>query len=132
MSLKDNLSRTVKQFLGFGMVGVCNNLICLAIYYLVIYFNTSWYLLGNTLGFIVSTLNAYLMNSKLVFKAKELNKLRLVKTYCTYLISLGISTLLLYVWVNRLNIDARIAPILSLMVTVPFNFLLNRFWVYKI
>jgi len=132
MSLKDNLPKTVKQLLGFSVVGVFNNLIFLAVYYLVIYFNTRWYLIGNILGFLVSTLNAYMMNSKFVFKAEKLNKKSLVKTYCTYIMSLGISTLLLYVLVNRLDIDASIAPIISLMITIPFNFLMNRFWVYRV
>ncbi len=129
--LNDKLSKIAKQFVGFGIVGVFNNLISLGVYYLVIYFNTSWYLLGNVLGFLVSTLNAYLMNSKFVFKARQFDKQTLVKTYCTYIISLGISTLLLYLLVDCFQIDARIAPIFSLMVTVPFNFILNRFWVYR-
>ena len=129
--LKDSLQKMAKQCVGFGIVGIFNNLICLAVYYLVIYFNASWYLFGNVLGFLVSTLNAYIMNSKFVFKAKKFDKLNLGKTYCAYLISLGISTLLLYVLVNKLQVDARLAPIFSLMVTVPFNFILNRFWVYN-
>lgn len=129
--LKDSLQKMARQFVGFGIVGIFNNLICLAVYYLVIYFNASWYLFGNVLGFLVSTLNAYIMNSKFVFKAKKLDKRNLGKTYCAYLISLGISTLLLYVLVNKLQVDARLAPIFSLMVTVPFNFILNRFWVYN-
>ena len=129
--LKDSLQKMAKQFVGFGIVGIFNNLICLAVYYLVIYFNSSWYLFVNVLGFLVSTLNAYIMNSKFVFKAKKFDKLNLGKTYCAYLISLGISTLLLYVLVNKLQVDARLAPIFSLMVTVPFNFILNRFWVYN-
>lgn len=129
--LKDRLYKIVKQFVGFGIVGVFNNLIFLAIYYLVIYFNTSWYLIGNVLGFLVSTLNAYFMNSKFVFKAKKYNRKKLFKTYCIYIASLGISTLLLFVLVNKLNIDTRLAPIFCLMVTVPFNFVLNRKWVYN-
>lgn len=130
--LNDKLSKIAKQFVGFGIVGVFNNLISLGVYYLVIYFNTSWYLLGNVLGFLVSTLNAYIMNSRFVFKARKLDKGSLAKTYCTYIISLGISTLLLYVLVNKLQVDTRLAPIFSLMVTVPFNFILNRFWVYRV
>lgn len=129
--LKDSFQKIARQFVGFGIVGIFNNLICLAVYYLVIYFNASWYLFGNVLGFLVSTLNAYIMNSKFVFKAKKFDKRNLGKTYCAYLISLGISTLLLYVLVNKLQVDARLAPIFSLMVTVPFNFILNRFWVYN-
>ena len=129
--LIDNLNKTVKQFFGFGIVGVCNNLICLMVYYPIVFINADLYLLANILGFLISTLNAYVMNSHFVFKAKKFDKKSLVKTYCTYIISLGISTLLLYILVNRLGVDARLAPIFCLMITVPFNFLLNRIWVYR-
>lgn len=129
--LKDKLNKNFKQFIGFGIVGIFNNLICLAVYYPIVFINAELYLLANVCGFLISTLNAYIMNSKFVFKTKKFNKRSLAKTYCTYLISLGISTFLLYIMVNRLGIDAKLAPIFCLFITVPFNFLLNRLWVYR-
>ena len=130
MQTKSDLNKIIKQIFGFGIVGFLNNAICLLVYYLVIFLDSDWYLLANALGFIISTLNAYIMNSKFVFKASDFKKKHLLKTYCTYLISFGISTLMLYILVNKINIDVGVAPILSLTVTVPFNFLMNRFWIY--
>lgn len=134
MMRKVKLSSLLPQFIKFGVVGVLNNAISLAVYYLVIFLNPGFYLVGNALGFLVSTLNAYLLNSRFVFKGKNkksFNKAQLGKTYATYTLSLCISTVLLYVLVQQLKISEKIAPICSLMVTVPLNFLLNRFWVYK-
>lgn len=124
----------LQQFIKFGLVGVLNNVICLAVYYGVIFWNSKMYLLGNILGFLVSTLNAYILNSRFVFHggaAKKQGKRQLICTYITYAGSLGISTFLLYIMIQKLHISEEIAPLFSLMVTVPFNYFMNRLWVYK-
>jgi putative flippase GtrA len=33
--------------------------------------------------------------------------------------------------VNYLNISEFIAPILNLIITIPLNFLLNKFWAFR-
>ena len=131
---KDRLLLLVQQFVKFGIVGVINNAISLAVYYLVVHFNSELYLAGNALGFLVSTLNAYLLNSRFVFQDKDkkaFSSVQLWKTYAMYTFSLCISMALLYVLVQWLSVSEKIAPIYSLMITVPLNFMLNRFWVYK-
>lgn len=123
----------LSQVIKFGMVGVLNNIICLAVYYVVVAFNAQLYLLGNVLGFLVSTMNAYLLNSRFVFRTgeqKQGGKGSLFKTYLTYTLSLCISTGLLFLLVDILGISEKIAPIISLIVTVPLNFVLNKLWVY--
>lgn len=131
---KDRLLLLIQQFVKFGIVGVINNAISLAVYYLVVYFNSELYLAGNALGFLVSTLNAYLLNSRFVFQDKDkktFSRVQLGKTYAMYTFSLCISMALLYMLVQWLSVSEKIAPIYSLMITVPLNFILNRFWVYK-
>lgn len=129
------LSALVTQFIKFGMVGVANNVIFLAVYYLVIMWDDNLYLLGNVAGFLVSTLNAYLLNSRFVFgkdSGSGKSKQALVKTYLTYTLSLGISTGLLFLLVDVWGISEKIAPLISLMITVPLNFVLNKLWVYRV
>lgn len=124
----------VSQIVKFGLVGVLNNIICLLVYYIVVAINAKLYLLGNALGFIISTLNAYFLNSRFVFRTatqKEIPKGSLVKTYLTYMLSLCISTSLLFLLVDIIGIHENIAPIISLIVTVPLNFVLNKLWIYK-
>lgn len=120
------------QFFKFGLVGLCNTAISLLIYYIFIFFNSSLYLLGNAIGFLVSTLNAYYFNNKYVFvgSKKRSRKKTLIKTYIIYTCSLILSTTLLYIFVDLLQINEKIAPICCLIITVPLNFLTNKFWVY--
>lgn len=131
---KSQVKKTVLQIIRFGFVGVLNNLISLVVYYIVVFIRQDIYLLGNALGFLVSTLNAYVWNSRFVFRSGERpskGKGELLKTYCVYAVSLCISTLLLYILVDLLRVSTKIAPICSLMVTVPFNFVLNKLWIYR-
>ena len=126
------LGENIRQLFKFGLVGILNNIISLAVYYVVITIHQEWYLIGNVLGFLISTLNAWVMNSRFVFQTKKRTaKDTFIRTYAAYIVSLGLSTALLYVFVERLGIDARLAPVGCLMITVPFNFLMNKFWVYK-
>ncbi len=128
-----NFKANALQFFKFGIVGIINNIISLIIYYIVILFNQEWYLIGNALGFLISTLNAYIMNSLFVFTQNKRHppKKYLIRTYVVYISSLGISTLLIYIFVQIIDISEVIAPILSLLITVPYNFLMNRFWIYR-
>ena len=126
------LGENIRQLFKFGLVGILNNIISLAVYYVVITIHQEWYLIGNVLGFLISTLNAWVMNSRFVFRPeKRTAKDTFIRTYAAYIVSLGLSTALLYVFVERLGIDARLAPVGCLMITVPFNFLMNKFCVYK-
>lgn len=86
------------------------------------------------MGFIVSTLNAYFMNSRFVFHTENTDKRDvkvLIKTYAMYMVLLGFSTSMLYVLVEVLSVNGKIASIFSLMVTIPFNFIVSKLWVYK-
>lgn len=132
--------KILKQFIKFGFVGVLNTIISLAIYYLFVWFDNGLYIVGNIVGFIVSTLNSYLLNSKFVFskKSDEVSDQKtspkvneIVKTYLSYGISLGLSTLLLYLEVQVGNMSEKIAPLINLLITIPLNFCMNKFWVYK-
>ena len=131
---KNNLVNTFWQFIKFGMVGASNTLISLVIYYIGLYLNVH-YVLSNVLGFIAGTLNAYYWNNKYVFKKEEGEERStaksVTKVFISYGISLGLSTVLLVLWVDVLHISERIAPLLNLCVTIPLNFVMNKFWAFR-
>ncbi len=85
----------------------------------------------------------------------------LLKTYASYALGFGINTVLLVLWIDILDIGAYfgfvgdiigwasgfisflpekmtageiseiIAPILNIFITVPINFVINKFWAYR-
>jgi putative flippase GtrA len=129
---KNKLFALARQFIKFGIVGVSNTLISMAIYYLFVFINRDFYMLGSTVGFFVSVINAYFWNNKFVFKKSEKgNAKALIKTYVSYGSTFLLGLALLYVMVHVLGISVMIAPIIQLVVTIPLNFLLNKFWAFK-
>lgn len=129
------MKKLFKQIIGFSIVGLSNTIISYIVYFVVVTINKDWYVLGNTLGFIVGTFNAYFWNSRKVFNdkvsEKSGNKSQLIKTYISYGFSLLLSNLLLFIFINKFSINEKIAPFLVLFITYPTNYLLNKFWVYK-
>lgn len=120
------------QFIKFGIVGASNTAVSLAVYYIFLWLSLNLYI-GNALGFVLGTLNAYIWNSRFVFKKdkKRKNSVIIIKTYIGYAFSLVLSELLLFVWVDVLHISEAIAPIINLFITVPLNFVMNKLWVYR-
>lgn len=123
------------QFLRFCAVGVSNTTISYIIYAVLIYIGIH-YILANTFGFFVSVLNAYYWNNRYVFKKGNQEKRNhikvLMKTYITYGSSeLILTSFLLYILIDYLGISEYVAQLLRLLITVPFTFLVNKFWSFK-
>lgn len=119
------------QFVKFCLVGLSNTAISLAVYYIFVLINKDLYIIGNAVGFIVSVLNSYFWNSKFVFKKEDERVKTIIKTFVAYGTNLIIGTALLYLFVEICNMSEFIAPLLNLIVTIPLNYILNKFWVMK-
>ena len=125
---------TIFQFVKFGIVGVSNTAISLIVYYIIYWINPEWYMIGNVAGWVISVANAFFWNNKYVFKSqsegvKQLLK-RIGKTYLSYGATFVMSTVFLNVEVDILHWSAVICPIINLVLTIPLNFLLNKFWTF--
>lgn len=126
--------KNMVQFLKFGIVGLSNTLVSLAVYYVFLWVNPKLYLVGNVIGWVVSVANAYYWNNKYVFgdgqKGLRQTLEKLAKTYLSYGATFVLSTLLLYIEVDILNWSSIISPFVNLIITIPLNFLLNKFWAF--
>lgn len=120
----------VIQLIKFGLVGLSNTAVSLAIYYLLVYLDIH-YILANLAGFVVSVLNSFYWNRKYVFKSSGNIASSLVKTFISYGFTFVLGSLLLFIMVDLVEISAYIAPILNLLVTIPLNYMMNRFWAFR-
>lgn len=120
-----------KQFIKFAIVGISNTLLSLAIYYILVLIGVN-YILSYVVAFALSVLNAYYWSRKYVFKHSELNKVnQLARVYISYGFTFMLSTGLLLLMVDVLRISELIAPLINLSVTMPLNYLLNKFWAFR-
>lgn len=118
------------QFIKFGLVGVSNTIVGFGVYYLLYYCGV-YYLIANIASWLISVFNAFYWNNKYVFQAGSSWWKTLVRTYISYGASLIISTMMMYVLVALIHISPVIAPVICLVVTIPMNFILNKFWAFK-
>ncbi len=127
--------RTLFQFIKFGLVGFSNTLISYLTYVCLTYIGLP-YIIANIIAFVVSVLNSFFWSSSFVFK-KSNDEYRnpfftLIKTFLSYAgTGLILSNILLFVFVEKLNISKYVAPLFSLIITIPINFLINKYWAYK-
>ena len=125
----------VIQFVKFGLVGVSNTLVSWICYYIILWIDDNLYMLGSLVGTVVSIANAFIWNDRFVFKGQEndwKNRLkRLGKTYVSYGGTSLLSMLLLWIEVQLFGVSKVIAPVVNLMITIPLNFLINKFWTFR-
>lgn len=131
------------QFIKFGIVGLSNTIISYVLYAVVLLllqkkmlFPKIDYLLAQIVAFVLSVLWSFYWNNRMVFVVEEGHKRSLwkslIKTYISYSFTgLFLNSILLILWVNILGISEFIAPIINLIVSVPLNFIINKFWAFK-
>ena len=141
INLKDSLVKSLVQFVKFGMVGVTNTVLAYLINVGVLFafkpLHFRWdYLVGNIVSFILSVLWSFYWNNKYVFVKGEGEKrsiwLSLIKTYISYgFTGIILCNILSYVWIDVLGINKYVAPLINLVVSVPLNFIINKFWAFS-
>lgn len=123
------------QFLKFSLVGLSNTILSYVVFSILVLLGLH-YLIANVISFFVGVSNAFYWSNKYVFKkGKGENRgilPSLIKTFFAYgFTGLLLNSFLLWVLIERYDIYSLIAQILCLVITVPLNFILNKFWSFK-
>ena len=129
------LKKLIIQFVQFGIVGAINTVLS----YLIT--NGCYYALNfheqisNIIAFLITVPISFFLNSKFTFSNEQKNQnflKPLLKVYASYSITgIFLTAILLHIEEKVLGIPHFIATFINLVITVPVNFLLNKFWVYK-
>ena len=131
------------QFVKFGIVGLSNTVISYVIYVvtLILFQKNNLiqsvdYLAAQGIAFVLGVLWSFYWNNKFVFEKAD-NEERnivhaLIKTYISYAFTgLFLNSIFSLLWVEVLGIPKIIAPIINLLVSVPLNFIMNKFWAFR-
>ena len=133
VKLEDRAYDKLEQFAKFCLVGVINNLVYYICYILLIKVGLH-YTLANIIGFTISVFNAFFWNNRYVFVSEggRVWWKTFLKTYISYF-STGIvlSNILLVLWIEICNIPETIAPLIDVILTVPVNYFINKYWAFK-
>ncbi len=134
MKIKNNVSllfRKYSQFIKFGLVGFSNTLISYVTYALLVYLDV-YYQIANIVAFTISSLSGFVLNRSWVFDGKNGHIVKqLLKYYLVYGSSLILSLVLTYIWIELVGVNKYLPPIINLIITVPYNYLLNKVWAFR-
>lgn len=130
------------QFFKFGLVGVSNTLISYTIELLCYYVifsgmenETAKIVLSSVLAFVISVTNSFVLNLIFVFKSNPKGFGETLFTYLKTVLCYSLTGLLLSpllkMWMESMGIKYYISSLVSLIVAVPLNFLMNKFWAFK-
>ena len=123
------------QFVKFGIVGLSNTLISYVVYVVFVALGIH-YLVASLVGFFASVINAYYWNNKYVFQ-NEQGEQRVwwkafLKTVASYAgTGIVLNNILLILWVEVAGLPEMLGPVVNLFITIPLNFLLNKYWAFK-
>ena len=122
----------LKQFIKFGIVGLSNTMISYVVYTLLVYINL-YYILASITAFVISMINSFYWNNKYVFTGHgKFWFYVFLKMFFNYVATgIFLHNVLLFLLVEYMSISKYIAPILILIVTIPLNFFINKYWSFK-
>lgn len=108
----------------FLVSGGFNTVVTYGLYLLLL--NVVSYTTSYTIAYVAGIVLAYGLNRYFVFKSHQ--GIKSVALFpLVYLAQYLTSLLILWVWVEKLGWDSRIAPLIAIAITVPMTFVLSRY-----
>lgn len=156
--MKTNIVSIAWQFIKFGIIGAFNTVVSYTVYSISYHLFNFSAQISNVFGFVISVFSAFLLQGRFVFNdggEKRVWWKVLIKTYASYAFTgLVLTSFLLWLWLDLIDlgqyfgtasvylsevginmsgtdIAASIAPFMNMVITIPLNFLINKFWAYK-
>lgn len=129
------------QFVKFAMVGLSNVIVSYGVY--LVFFALfqiadilpdTDYLIAQLIGYVLSIFWSFYWNRKYVFADGE-NVVpwykALIKSFIAYSFTgVFLNSVLSFLWVEIVGISKVIAPVINLVINVPVNFVMNKFWAF--
>ena len=120
--------KIITQLAKFVIVGVITTLIDWGIYYILCYVVDINPLIAQLFSFTFSTIASFYMNTLWVFNTtKGKTKRRLIIEFFLFSgCALGISTVLLYIFIYKCNMNDMLAKVVTTAITMVFNYVTRK------
>jgi putative flippase GtrA len=124
-------NRSLIQLIKFGLVGIMNTLITLAVIYVLMNLFGFDYRLSNLIGYILGLINSFIWNRNWTFKSQGHPLKEIFLFIMAFALCYGIQYLFLLFLVEKLVIDPNIAQPASMIVYTITNFIINKTITFK-
>lgn len=119
----------LKQFSKFSLVGILNTIIGFCSFIILLsFFN---YILALIVSHMIGVSHSYLWNKFWTFRSNKISINEFIKFNSVYLVVFVINAVTLIFLVSGLNIDPRIAQLITLPVITIISFTGHRHWSFK-
>lgn len=139
--LPANTIKSTVQFLEFALLGFTNSIIYILVNICVLFFLADFnvrfdYVFANLAAFLLSVLWAFYWNYNYIFKIADGERRSLtgslLKMYATYgFTGLILNNFLSWIWIDMLCYPKYIAPVLNILIGLPFDFIVSKFWTFR-
>ncbi|WP_164671025.1 GtrA family protein [Pseudomonas viridiflava] len=118
------VSKFLKQdYARFLMSGGFNTALTYGLYLVLLMFLS--YNVSYTISYVAGILLAYTLNRFFVFKSHQ-GLRSVILLPLIYLVQYCLSLVILWCWVEKLELDARLAPLVAIALTLPVTFVLSK------
>lgn len=121
-----SIMRRYDSFFRFVIVGVINTFNYYVLYLLLMFISIP-YIGSHSIAFIISMIGSFFLNCYFTYKTKPSFK-KFFQFPLTYVVNYTITTLSLFIFVDILDMNLFIAPIVSSILPIPFTYAISK-WI---
>lgn len=125
--LHDPASRM--QIIKFCFVGILNTLVGYGVFFILV--NFLYYLVALLIAHIIGVLHSFLWNKYWIFRTKKINLAEFVKFNVIYVVVFIVNAAALFVCVDIIYVDPKLAQLLLLPVITVISFFGQKLWTFK-
>ena len=125
------LYQKFRHLILYGIIGSFSSGLDFLIYTLLVQVGGIQYLLANCISVLAGISTSFILNRNYNFKVKDHAKRRFSIFLTVGLCGLIMSNLILYICIDVLSMDKLISKLLSIVLVVFFQFLVNKYLTFK-
>jgi putative flippase GtrA len=110
-------------------VGILNTVVGYGVFFLLV--NYLFYLLALLIAHITGVIHSFLWNKYWVFKSKKINLWEFIKFNVIYAVVFFVNAVALFVCVDRIHADPKLAQLLLLPIITVVSFFGQKLWTFK-
>ena len=124
--------KDLKEIILYGIFGVLTTVVNIVTFYVLYDIGHLYLILANVIAWFVSVLFAYITNRKYVFKTKndDISK-EIALFFGARIFSLVVDTVIIYIGIDIMHLDALFIKILSNIVVIVLNYIFSKFIIFK-
>jgi putative flippase GtrA len=122
-------SASLTQLFKFCGVGILNTIVGYGAFFLLV--NYLYYLLALLIAHIIGVIHSFLWNKYWIFKTKKLDLIEFIKFNLIYAVVFVANAISLFVCVDIIQLNPRIAQLFLLPVITLISFFGQKLWTFK-